>query len=343
MSERILTGSEAIREATQIKMEEDPSIIVFGLGVDDPKGIYGTTKGLKEKFGEERVFDTPLSEDAMTGVAVGMALAGLKPIHVHYRMDFALLAMNQIVNMISKYYYMYGGGVSLPIVIRMIIGRSWGQGAQHSQSFYSYFIHTPGLKVVAPSTPYDFKGALIYSIEDPNPVIFIEQRMLHFMKSHVPVQKYLCPPGKSRIISEGSDITIVGISHMVVECLKAKKLLLEEGIDACVIDPVWLNPMDVDTIIDSAKKTGHLLIVDNAYTKCGVSAEIAAAVSERVPGINIKRMGFAYVPCPTSKTLQDIFYPSHITVAEMAYSMLYKKSWRPAKTLSDEFIFKGPF
>ncbi|MCS7184304.1 MAG: alpha-ketoacid dehydrogenase subunit beta [bacterium] len=343
MSERIITCAQAIREAIEIKMNEDKSVILYGLSVDDPKGVYGTTIGLKEKFGEERVFDTPLSEDAMTGVAVGLALAGFKPIHVHYRMDFALLAVNQIVNIISKYSYMYGGRVSLPIVIRMIVGRSWGQGAQHSQSLYSFFVHTPGLKVVAPSTPYDFKSALIYSIEDPNPVVFIEHRMLHLIKGEVPENKYKIEP-KCRILSQGTDITIVGISHMVIECMRAKKLLEKVGINAEVIDPIWLNPLDIDTIINSVKKTGRLLIVDNAWTKCGMSAEIAALVAENLRDVNINRLGFAHVPCPTSKPLQDIFYPDSSKIASSAYKMIKNKIWIPEKELQDELvIFKGPF
>src|ERR671934_1149157 len=179
---RILSYIEAIREATDQEMERDSSVVVFGLDVDDPKAIQGTTRGLSEKYGPERVFGTPLSEDAMTGAAVGMALAGLRPIHVHIRMDFVMLAMNQLVNVAAKSRYMFGGQVSVPLVVRSMIGKSWGQGAQHSQGLYSFFMHVPGLKVVAPSTPFDAKGCLITAVRDDNPVVFVEHRILYYQR-----------------------------------------------------------------------------------------------------------------------------------------------------------------
>ncbi|MBM3301099.1 MAG: alpha-ketoacid dehydrogenase subunit beta, partial [Deltaproteobacteria bacterium] len=277
--QRTLTYAEAIHEAIEQEMARDPSVIVMGLGVDDPKGIYGTTLGLVKKFGPERVFDTPLSEDAMTGVAIGMSLAGLRPIHVHQRMDFLLLAMNQLINIAAKSRYMYGGTVSVPIVVRSIIGRSWGQGAQHSQALHAFFMHVPGLKVVAPTTPYDAKGCLIQSIRDDNPVMFIEHRMLHkYQKGYVPEERYTVPFGRAWVLAEGDDITLVGISHMVVECLRAQRYLEEVRISAEVIDPISLSPLDMDTIAESVRKTGKLLVVDNAWTTCGASAEIFARV-----------------------------------------------------------------
>src|SRR5918996_3274071 len=178
-TERELTYAQAILEASDREMARDPSVVLFGLDVDDPKAIQGTTRGLVEKYGPERVFGTPLSEDAMTGAAVGMALAGLRPIHVHIRMDFLMLAMNQLVNVAAKSRYMYGGKVCVPLVVRSMIGKSWGQGAQHSQGLYSFFMHVPGLKVVAPATPYDAKGCLIAAIRDDNPVLYVEHRLLH--------------------------------------------------------------------------------------------------------------------------------------------------------------------
>ena len=177
-SPRTLSYVEAVREATDLEMARDPAVILFGLDVDDPKAIQGTTRGLAEKYGPERVFGTPLSEDAMTGAAIGMALAGLRPIHVHIRMDFLMLAMNQLVNVAAKSRFMFGGRVSVPLVVRSMIGRSWGQGAQHSQGLHSLFMHVPGLKVVAPATPYDAKGCLITAIRDDNPVLYIEHRLL---------------------------------------------------------------------------------------------------------------------------------------------------------------------
>ena len=219
---RSLSYGEALKEATAQEMRRDPSVIVLGMGVDDFQGIYGTTKDLAAEFGRQRVFDTPLSEDGMTGVAIGAALGGLRPIHVHIRMDFLLLAMNQIVNVAAKARYMYGGAVSVPIVIRAIIGRSWGQGAQHSQGLHSFFMHVPGLRVVAPTTPHDAKGCLISAIRDADPVIFVEHRMLHALHGAVPEESYEAPIGKARVLAPGRDVTLVGISYMAVECLRAR-------------------------------------------------------------------------------------------------------------------------
>src|SRR6516225_854052 len=208
---------EAIREATDQEMGRDPTVILFGLDVDDPKAFQGTTRGLAEKYGLQRVFGTPLSEDAMTGAAVGMALAGLRPIHVHIRMDFLMLAMNQLVNVAAKSRYMYGGAVSVPLVVRSMIGKSWGQGAQHSQGLYSFFMHVPGLKVVAPATPYDAKGCLIAAVRDDNPVLYVEHRILHSQNGPVPERSFSVAPGKARVSLAGEDITLVGISYMQVE------------------------------------------------------------------------------------------------------------------------------
>src|SRR5687768_18045744 len=237
---RDISFVEAVREATDQEMARDPSVIVFGLDVDDPKAIQGTTRGLVEKYGPERVFGTPLSEDAMTGVAIGLALGGLRPIHVHIRMDFLMLAMNQLVNIAAKSRYMYGGQVQVPIVVRSMIGKSWGQGAQHSQGLYSFFMHVPGLKVVAPTTPHDAKGTLLAAIRDDDPVMYVEHRILHFEKGPVPEHAYTVPPGRARVAVPGADVTLVGISYMQVECLRAHEYLRDKGVQAEVIDPIWL-------------------------------------------------------------------------------------------------------
>jgi pyruvate/2-oxoglutarate/acetoin dehydrogenase E1 component len=347
--QRILTYAEAIREATEQEMARDSSVFVLGLGVDDFKAIYGTTKGLVERFGPDRVVDTPLSEDGMTGVAIGAALAGMRPIHIHIRMDFLLLAMNQIVNIAAKSRYMYGGAVSVPIVIRSVIGRSWGQGAQHSQGLQSLFAHIPGLKVVAPTTPYDAKGCLIESIRDDNPVMFVEHRMIHHQKGHVPEEEYTVPFGKARVLHEGSDITLVGISYMAVECLRAQRSLEEVGIHAEVLDPISLSPLDVEAIAHSVKKTGKLMVVDSAWTFCGVSAEILAQVAEKLQGvreIRVGRMGFEPVTCPTTKNLENLFYPDASKIAAAAYTMVHDNSkfWTPERVEAPEVVqFKGPF
>jgi pyruvate/2-oxoglutarate/acetoin dehydrogenase E1 component len=347
--ERSLSFIEAICEATHQEMEIDPSVIVMGLGVNDPKAILGSTQGIAEKFGPERIFDTPLAEDGMTGVAIGMALAGLRPIHVHIRMDFLMLAMNQLINVAAKTHYMYGGQESVPLVVRAIIGKSWGQGAQHSQALYSYFMHVPGLKVVVPTTPYDAKGCLIQAIRDNNPVIFIEHRLLHFQKCPVPEPSYAIPPGKARIAVEGKDITLIGISYMQLECLRAQKYLEGVGISAEVIDPIWISPLDIKTIVNSVRKTKRLLVADNAWLTCGASAEIVTQVVESIQGtcdIQVKRMGFAPAPCPTTPTLEDQFYPNARQVASEVHKMVFPDAplWIPDYRDDLKAIeFKGPF
>lgn len=345
---RNLLFTDAILEATDQALKRDPSVIVFGLDVDDPKAIQGTTRGLPKKYGSERVFGTPLSEDAMTGVAIGMALAGLRPIHVHIRMDFMLLAMNQLVNIAAKSHYMYGGSINIPLVVRSMIGKSWGQGAQHSQALYSFFMHIPGLKVVAPSTPYDAKGCLTYAIRDNNPVIYIEHRILHFQKGYVPKKQYSVPPGKARITAKGKDITLVGISYMQLECQRARIYLESLGIEAEVIDPIWLSPLDLDTIVKSVKKTERLIVVDNDWLTCGASSEIVSSVVERLQDekIRVKRMGFAPVSCPPAPTLEKLFYPNAATIAQTAYNLIRGKDtgWIPTQQDNlQEIEFKGPF
>jgi len=345
---RILSYPQAIKEAIIQEMAADPSVILFGQGVDDPKGILGTTRGLVDKFGRKRVFDTPLSEDGMVGVAIGAALCGLRPIHVHIRMDFMLLAMNQIINMASKMHYMFGGALFVPIVIRSIIGKSWGQGPQHSQSTYPLFMNIPGLKILAPSTPYDAKGCLIQSIRDNNPVIFIEHRLLYYQKGYVPKKQYTVPFGKARILISGSDITLVGISQMAIECFRAQKYLKEKGIKAEVIDLLSLSPLDIETIESSVLKTGKLIVGDNGWMTCGASAEIIARLLEKgIAGdIAIHRMGFASTPCPTTPTLERYFYPDAKKIAAKAYGMFFprRQPWQPATKLQiEEIEFKGPF
>src|SRR3989440_8648728 len=232
---RVASYVAAVRGAADRERARDPGVIVFGLDVDDPKALQGTVRGLVAKYGRQRVFGTPLSEDAMCGAAIGMALAGLRPIHVHIRMDFLMLAMNQLVNVAAKSRYMFGGRVALPLVVRAMIGKSWGQGAQHSQGLYSFFMHVPGLKVVAPSTPYDAKGCLSAAVRDDNPVVFVEHRLLHFQHGPVPEGAYAVTPDKARVTVVGEDVTLVGISYMQVECLRAQRYLEAIGIHAEVI------------------------------------------------------------------------------------------------------------
>jgi pyruvate/2-oxoglutarate/acetoin dehydrogenase E1 component len=259
-----------------------------------------------------------------------------------------MLCMNQIVNLAAKAHYVFGGEYSVPMVVRAIIGRSWGQGAQHSQAFHSYFMHVPGIKVVAPTTPYDAKGCMVAAIRDNNPVIFMEHRMLYGHRGLVPEESYTVPFGKARLLTRGGDITLVAISHMVVEALRACHRLTEVGIHAEMIDPVSLAPLDIDTIAASVEKTGRLLVVDNSWTCAGASAEIVARIAERFQGgkpLAVRRMGFAPVPCPTTKPLENLFYPDARGIAVAAYSMVRGKTdWEPQAVEAEEIAeFRGPF
>jgi pyruvate/2-oxoglutarate/acetoin dehydrogenase E1 component len=350
-NERLLPYVDALREAVAQEMRRDPRVFVMGLDVDDHKAIQGSTRGLVEEFGPERVFGTPLSEDAMTGVAIGAAMAGMRPIHVHIRADFLMLCMNQLVNIAAKSHYMYDGQVRVPMVVRSMIGKSWGQGAQHSQGLHAMFMHVPGLKVVAPSNAHDAKGCMIAAIQDDNPVIFVEHRLLYFTDAYVPEEPYALPSGRARICTSGKDITIVGISNMLVECLRAHELLADVGIEAEVIDPIWLEPLDTDTIVESVRRTRRLLIVDNAWTNCGASAEIAALVSERLSPdgpLRIRRMGYAPTTCPTTPVLEREFYADPAKVAQAAYDIVRPEAaaWHPdpeRAKLAYQIRFRGPF
>jgi pyruvate/2-oxoglutarate/acetoin dehydrogenase E1 component len=343
---RILNYSQAILEATRLEMMRDQSVIVMGQGVDIPNGVYGTTDRLVDEFGNERVFDTPLSEDGTTGIAIGAAYAGLRPIHTHIRMDFLLLAMNQLINMAAKTSYMYGGVVSVPLVIRAIIGKSWGQGPQHSQSLYPLLMNIPGIKVVAPTTPYDAKGCLINSIRDNNPIVFIEHRHLYYQKGFVPEESYITPIGQGRVLKKGKDITLIGISQMAIECLRASKLLEEVGINAEVIDPVSLNPLDIETIEASVSKTQKVIIVDDSWIMCGAGSEIITQLYERNVKMSFARMGFSFTPCPTTPSLEKYFYPNSKSIALKVYNFLnpLTESWVPSTEIEiEEIEFKGPF
>jgi len=349
-SQRLLTYVDALREAVQQEMQRDPRVFLFGLDVDDHKAIQGSTRGLVDDFGPDRVFGTPLSEDAMTGIAIGAAMAGMRPIHVHIRMDFLMLCMNQLINIAAKSRYMYDGQVQVPLVVRSMIGKSWGQGAQHSQGLHAMFMHVPGLKVVAPSNAYDAKGCLIAAIRDNNPVIFVEHRLLYSTDAFVPEQAYEVDFGKARICAQGDEITIVGISNMLVECMRAHELLVDIGINAEVIDPISLVPLDTETIVRSVRRTGRLLVVDNAWTNCGASAEIVARVAEQLHDrpIQFRRMGYAPTTCPTTPVLEREFYPDPAKIAQAAFAMVRPDApaWQPdpeRAKLAYQAKFRGPF
>tara|TARA_B100000989_G_scaffold295670_1_gene277212 strand:- start:4232 stop:5272 length:1041 start_codon:yes stop_codon:yes gene_type:complete len=344
-SHKEINYGEAIYEGCFQEMQRDNNVFVYGLGVDDAKGHYGTSKDLHKVFGEHRCFDMPLSEDAMTGLGIGAALAGLRPVYVHQRMDFLLLCMNQLINMASKIRYMSAGEHCVPFVVRAAIGRSWGQGAQHSQALHSFFMHVPGIKVVAPTTPHDAKGCLISSIRDNNPVIFVEHRMLYSNKGFVPNDLYEVEFGKGRVLVEGDDITLVGVSYTVSDCIRAAESLKEVGINAEVIDPISLSPIDYEIIRNSAKKTGKVLVVDNGWLTCGFSSEIIADLGINCTNLKLDRMGYQDSPCPTTRVLEDGFYPCPESIAKNANLMCSgDKNWKPSKiTIQEINSFKGPF
>ena len=309
---RELTYREAINEAHVQMLEKDDRVFVFGEGIDDPGGVFGTTTGLQERFGSERVFDTPLAECALTGAAIGAAAAGMRPILVHMRVDFLPLTLDQLMNHAAKWHYMFGGAINVPMVVRAIVGRGWGSAAQHSQSLQATFAHVPGLKVVLPASPYDAKGLLMAAVYDGNPVIMIEHRWLYEGKGHVPEEPYRVEIGKSAVVREGKDATIVGVSHMVNESLEAARALSEDGIECEVIDPRTVNPLDDGPIIESVKKTGRLIIADTGWRDYGIGAEVIARVAEKAHGAlkaPVVRVNPPGVPTPASPVLEAAYYP----------------------------------
>jgi pyruvate dehydrogenase E1 component beta subunit len=267
-------------------------------------------------------------------------------------MDFVTLAANQLINMAAKMHYMTNGHYNVPLVVRAMIGRSWGQGAQHSQSLYSMFAHIPGLKVIAPSNAHDAKAGIIAAIRENNPVLFVEHRLLYSTKSFVPNEIEPLKIGKARVLKKGDVCTLVSLSHMVVESMRAAQILEKIGIDVEVIDLISIKPLDIATIYNSAKKTGHLIVVDNAWQTFGLASEIITQVllCAQKDGVNIKysRDGFAETPCPTTKSLEDLFYPSQVTISEKILELIGKSVERD-KLLSLQVnskeleVFKGPF
>lgn len=322
---RELKFNRALREAIDLCMEEDPTVYLMGLGVPDPKGIFGSTLGLAEKYGPSRVMDMPTSENGMTGIAIGSALVGMRPIMTHQRLDFALLALDQLVNQGAKWHYMFGGQRPVPLVVRMIIGRGWGQGPQHSQSLQAWFAHVPGLKVVMPATPHDAKGLLIASIEDPNPVIFLEHRWLYDIRGPVPEGIYRVPLGCARVARAGEDLTIVAASYMTLEALRAADALAADGIAAEVIDLRTLSPLDEEAILRSVRKTGRLIVADTGWTSYGIGAEIIARVTERALDALAappRRVALPDCPAPTSSALTKCYYPRAAQIVDAAGAIL---------------------
>ena len=340
---------EALNQAIIQEMERDPSVFVYGIGVPDHKKIFGSTAGIVEKFGEQRCFDTPIAEDTMTGIGIGAAINGMRPIHIHIRVDFLLLAMNQLVNMASVLSYGSGGKLQVPLVIRAVIGRGWGQGFQHSKSMHATFAHIPGLKVIAPTTPRDAKGMLAAAIRDNNPVIVLEHRWLYWQEEEVEQEPFIIELGKGNILREGDDLTIIATSWMNVEAVQAAEIIKKiHDINVEVVDPRCFYPLDTDLLVNSVLKTGHCIVADNDWLHCGFSAELAATIYEscfQKIKSKITRIGFPHTPCPTARHLENAFYPNTEALVRAVEEQLHlpKSDLSSEKFFSHENRFKGPF
>ncbi|BCB26938.1 acetoin dehydrogenase [Sulfurimicrobium lacus] len=325
MKKRTINFSEAIREGLDQAMEKDARVILIGEGVPDPKAIFNTTAGLLDKYGKRRVFDMPLAENGMTGICIGAALGGMRPVMVHQRIDFAILAMDQLINNAAKWHYMFDGKATVPLVVRMIVGRGWGQGPQHSQSLQAMFAQIPGLKVIMPTTPRDAKGMLISAIEDENPVLFIEHRWLHPIKGTVPEDYYQIPLDQAEILHTGTDITIAAFSYMAYEALSAAKALASMGISVEVLNMRSVRPLDIDSVLDSVRKTGRLIVADTASRAGSIAGELISQVVENAFDA-LKacpvRIASPDHPAPTSQYMTEKYYPGPNTVADAVVKLI---------------------
>lgn len=343
---------EALRIAMHDALSCRDDTVIMGQGVDDHKGTFGTTLGMAETFGSHRVMDTPLAEEGMTGIAIGAALNGLYPIMTHIRADFALLATNQIINLAAKYRYMFGGRFEVPLLIRMVIGRSWGQGAQHSQSLQSLFAHIPGLIVVMPSSPRAILSTYAHTVRNVrNPVLSFEHRLMYGLNFRMdePMPE---DPFTSRTMRRGRDVTIVATSIMVLEAQRAAQHLAQHGIEAEIIDLHCVSHPDSDLIMDSVRRTGRLLVADTSWLPYGVAAEVCRIVAERDPSAlkaPVATLGMAPSSCPTAKALEDQFYPSLRDLVDRAARLVtgtpdHGIPLPEERSMADVYKrFKGPF
>ncbi|MEO0250278.1 MAG: pyruvate dehydrogenase complex E1 component subunit beta [candidate division WOR-3 bacterium] len=325
MPNRRLQYSLAINEAFHQLMEADESVFLMGQGVKSPWYVGNTAKGLLERFGPRRVIDTPVSENGITGAAIGAAIAGMRPIVVHPRMDFLLYALDPIINEAANWRYMFGGASKVPVVIWAIVNRGGEQGAQHSQALQALFTHVPGLKVVMPSNPYDAKGLMISAVRDDNPVVYIDDRWLYCAEDDVPNFPYAVPIGKARVSRPGEDCTVIATSYMVSEALRAASILENEGVSIEVIDLRTNKPLDHETLSRSIRKTRKVIAVDAAWRTCGLAGEVVAWVSENLfdclaaPPV---RVTLPDVPAPASATLESVYYPTGESIAEAVRALV---------------------
>jgi pyruvate/2-oxoglutarate/acetoin dehydrogenase E1 component len=321
---RELTFAEAVREALAEEMRRDSRVCILGEDVAEAGTPFKVLSGLVEEFGKERVIDTPISEAGFTGLAVGAAMTGLRPVVDIMFGDFITLTMDQMANQAAKVHYMSGGKWKVPMVMRTTLGATRRSAAQHSQSLHAWFSHVPGLKVVLPSTPYDAKGLLKTAIRDDNPIVFFEDKMMYKLKGPVPSEEYTIPFGVADVKRAGRDITIVATSSMVQVALGAAALLEKVGISAEVIDPRTTSPLDERALIESAKKTSRAMVVDEGYGRYGVTAEIAAVIAEGAfynLDAPVKRLGAMHVPIPFSPPLEDATVPTDRSVFEAARAL----------------------
>lgn len=318
---RELTFAQAIREALAEEMRRDATVWIMGEDVAEAGTPFKVLSGLLEEFGRDRVVDTPISEAGFTGLAVGAAMTGMRPVVDIMFGDFITLTMDQMVNQAAKVHYMSGGKWKVPMVMRTTMGATRRSAAQHSQSLHAWYCHVPGLKVVLPSTPYDAKGLLKAAIRDENPVVFFEDKMMYKLKGEVPEGEYIVPLGVADIKRVGEDITLVATSSMVQVALGAATLLEEIGISAEVVDPRTMWPLDEKTLVESAKKTSRAIILDEGYERYGVTAELASVIATGAfydLDAPVKRMGAMHVPIPFSPPLEDVTVPTEQTVFEAA-------------------------
>jgi pyruvate/2-oxoglutarate/acetoin dehydrogenase E1 component len=320
-----LTYAQALNQALREELRTDPRVFVMGEDIGHHGGVFRVTKDLVDEFGPERVRDTPISESGFIGVGIGAAMAGMRPVVELLFMDFALVAADQIVNQAAKLRYMSGGQVSVPIVIRGQQGGGRGNGAQHSQSFESWFAQVPGLKVVAPATPYDAKGLLKSAIRDGNPVLFIEHKLLYNTKGEVPEHDYVVPIGQADVKRPGRDITLVSYSRSLLFALEAAEALARRGIEAEVIDLRTIEPLDMGAVIQSVQRTGHLLVVHESHANCGLGAEIVARMYEEAPEAleaPARRLGARHMPIPVAEALENTVLPQPADIVRVVEGML---------------------
>jgi len=309
---REITFREAIREALMEEMERDPTVFILGESVAERGGVYQVTKGILDRFGRDRIIEMPISESGFVGAGVGAALLGTRPVVDLMFNDFLPLAMDHIVNHAAKMRYMYGGKASVPMVVRTFFGAGGSWGCSHSQSLEAWFVHCPGLKVIMPSMPADAKGLLKSAIRDDDPVLFFEHRLLYAMKGEIPEGEYTIPLGQAEVKRKGKDVTVVATAMMVYKALEAAEELSKEEIEIEVVDPRSLVPLDCETLMDSVRKTGRLLIVHEACKTGGIGGEIAAIAAKEAFGYldaPIERIGAPDIPVPFSPPLENYYLP----------------------------------